>query len=342
MQIGVYSLGDRTPDPLTGRSPTDHERLLNTARIAEHAEAAGFDVFAVGEHHATTYAVSAPAVLLGYLAARTNRIRLSTATALITTNDPVRLAEDYTTVQHLCGGRLDLMLGRGIYGPVYSWFGRNADDSRRLAAENYRLLRRLWDEDTVDWSGEFRTPLRGFTAMPRPLAGRPPFVWHASVSSEKTAELAAAHGDGFFANHIMWPWQHTARLVRTFRERYAAHGHGNAEQAVVGLGGHAFVRPRSQDAVREFRPYFDNAPLYGHGPSLEEHMEMTPMTVGSPQQVIDAVLGYREYAGDYSRQLFLIDHAGLPVSTVLEQLDILGAEVLPVLRRELAGSPPPA
>ena len=74
-------------------------------------------------------------------------------------------------MQHLCGGRLDLMLGRGISGPVYSWFGRDPDDSRRLATENYRLLRRLWDEDTVDWSGEFRTPLRGFTAVPRPLAG---------------------------------------------------------------------------------------------------------------------------------------------------------------------------
>ncbi|MCI4061375.1 LLM class flavin-dependent oxidoreductase [Micromonospora sp. R77] len=342
MQIGVYSIGDRTPDPVTGRMPTENERIHHMARIAEHAEAAGFDVFAVGEHHHPPYAVSAPAVLLGYLAARTSRLLLSTATALVTTNDPVRVAEDYATVQHLCEGRLDLMLGRGIFGPVYPWFGRNADDSHRLAAENYRLLRRLWDEDTVDWSGEFRTPLQGFTAVPRPFAAEPPFVWHAAVSSQETVELAAAHGDGFFANHIMWPWQHTARLVRTFRERYAAHGHGTAEQAVVGLGGHVFVRPRSQDAVREFRPYFDNAPLYGHGPSLEEHMNTTPMTVGSPQQIIDGVLGYREYVGDCHRLLFLIDHAGLPVSTVLEQLDILGSEVLPVLRREHAGGPPPA
>jgi hypothetical protein len=94
------------------------------------------------------------------------------------------------------------------------------------------------------------------------------------------------------------------------------------------------MRRDSQAAVREFRPYFDNAPVYGHGPSLEDYMAQTPLTVGSPQQVIDRTLGFRDYVGDYQRQLFLIDHAGLPLATVLEQLELLGGEVVPVLRRE--------
>ena len=94
------------------------------------------------------------------------------------------------------------------------------------------------------------------------------------------------------------------------------------------------MRKNSQDAVREFRPYFDNAPVYGHGPSLEEFTEQTPLTVGSPQQVIDRTLTFRDYVGDYQRQLFLMDHAGLPLKTVLEQLDLLGEEVVPVLRKE--------
>jgi hypothetical protein len=96
------------------------------------------------------------------------------------------------------------------------------------------------------------------------------------------------------------------------------------------------MRRRSQAAVSEFRPYFDNAPVYGHGPSLEEFSAQTPLTVGSPQQVIERTLGFRDYVGDYQRQLFLVDHAGLPLKTVLEQLDLLGEEVVPVLRRELA------
>jgi hypothetical protein len=111
----------------------------------------------------------------------------------------------------------------------------------------------------------------------------------------------------------------------------------------VGLGGQVFMRKNSQDAVREFRefrPYFDNAPVYGHGPSLEDFSRETPLTVGSPQQVIERTLGFRDYVGDYQRQLFLIDHAGLPLKTVLEQLDMLGEEVVPVLRREFAALKP--
>lgn len=122
--------------------------------------------------------------------------------------------------------------------------------------------------------------------------------------------------------------------------RYAHYGHGTAEQAIVGLGGQVFMRKNSQDAVREFRPYFDNAPVYGHGPSLEDFSEQTPLTVGSPQEVIERTLSFREHVGDYQRQLFLMDHAGLPLKTVLEQLDILGEEVVPVLRKEFAALRP--
>ncbi len=125
-------------------------------------------------------------------------------------------------------------------------------------------------------------------------------------------------------------------MVQLYRRRYAYHGHGRPEQAIVGLGGQVFMRRNSQDAVREFRPYFDNAPVYGHGPSLEEFTEQTPLTVGSPQQVIERTLSFRETVGDYQRQLFLMDHAGLPLKTVLEQIDILGEEVVPVLRKEFA------
>lgn len=125
-------------------------------------------------------------------------------------------------------------------------------------------------------------------------------------------------------------------MVARYRERFERHGHGNGDQAIVGLGGQFFARPNSQDAVREFRPYFDNAPVYGHGPSLEDFSELTPLTVGSPQQVIERYAAMREHVGDYQRQLFLVDHAGLPLETVLEQIEILGTEIVPVLRRELA------
>ena len=129
-------------------------------------------------------------------------------------------------------------------------------------------------------------------------------------------------------------------MVDLYRRRFEHYGHGSADQAIVGLGGQVFMRKNSQDAVNEFRPYFDNAPVYGHGPSLEDFTAQTPLTVGCPQQVIERTLGFREYVGDYQRQLFLMDHAGLPLKTVLEQLDILGEEVVPVLRKEFAALKP--
>jgi putative FMN-dependent luciferase-like monooxygenase len=340
MQFGIFTVGDVTPDPTTGRTPSEHERITAMVTIASKAEEVGLDVFATGEHHNLPFVPSSPTTMLGYIAARTERLILSTATTLITTNDPVKIAEDFAMLQHLAGGRVDLMLGRGNTGPVYPWFGQDIRQGIPLAIENYALLHKLWREDVVDWKGRFRTPLQGFTSTPRPLDGVPPFVWHGSIRSPEIAEQAAYYGDGFFANNIFWPKEHFQRLIRLYRERYAHYGHGTPEQAIVGLGGQVFMRKNSQDAVREFRPYFDNAPVYGHGPSLEEFMADTPLTVGSPQQVIDKTLTFREHFGDYQRQLFLIDHAGLPLKTVLEQLDLLGEEVIPVLRKEFAAERP--
>jgi putative FMN-dependent luciferase-like monooxygenase len=273
---------------------------------------------------------------MGYVAAKTERLILSTATTLITTNDPVKIAEDYAYLQHLADGRVDLMLGRGNTGPVYPWFGQDIRNGIALGIENYALLHRLWREDVVDWQGRFRTPLTGFTSVPRPLDGVPPFVWHGSIRSPEIAEQAAYYGDGFFHNNIFWPADHVRRMVDLYRRRFEHYGHGLADQAIVGLGGQVFMRPDSQEAIREFRPYFDHAPVYGGGPSLEDYMDQTPLVVGSPQQVIDRTLGFREIVGDYQRQLFLIDHAGLPPKVVLEQLETLGTLVIPVLREEFA------
>ena len=340
MQFGIFTVSDITTDPTTGRTPSEAQRITDVLTIATHAEEVGLDVFALGEHHNPPFWSSSPTTTLAYIAAQTSTLQLSTSTTLITTNDPVKIAEDYAMLQHLAGGRVDLMMGRGNTGPVYPWFGKDIRDGIPLAVENYQLLRRLWREDVVDWQGQFRTPLQGFTSTPRPLDGVPPFVWHGSIRSPQIAEQAAYYGDGFFHNHIFWNKEHTQRMVEFYRRRFEHYGHGAADQAIVGLGGQVFMRKNSQDAVAEFRPYFDSAPVYGGGPSLEEFSTQTPLTVGSPQQVIERTLGFRDYVGDYQRQLFLIDHAGLPLKTVLEQLDILGEEVVPVLRREFAALKP--
>ena len=341
MEFGLFSVSDVTRNPVTGYTPSEAERIDQTVQIAKKAEEVGLDVFAIGEHHNPPFFSSSPTTFLAYVAGQTEKIKLTTSTTLITTNDPVRLAEEYAMLQHLTKGRMDLMLGRGNTAPVYPWFGKDIRQALPLALENYNLLHKLWEEDVVDYEGNFRTPLRGFTSTPRPLDDVAPFVWHGSIRTPEIAEQAAFYGDGFFSNHIFAPTEHSVRLANFYRERYEHYGHGSAKQAIVGIGGQAFIAKNSQDAYQQFRPYFNEAPVYGHGPSLEQFAEMTPLSVGSPQEVIDKTLTFRESFGDYMRQLFLIDHAGLPIEMVLEQIELLGSEVVPVLRKELAAKRDP-
>jgi putative FMN-dependent luciferase-like monooxygenase len=334
MQFGMFDVGYLPQDPpMQGRPIREHETIMNTLTLAVHAEEAGLDVFGFGEHHNEPFWSSSPPSVLSYIAAKTTTLQLTTSMALITTNDPVRIAEEYALVQHLSDGRFDLMLGRGNTGPVYPWFGQDIRQGIPLAIENYALVRRLWHEGVVDWEGQFRTPLQGFTSIPRPLDGVAPFVWHGSIRSPEIAEQAAYYGDGFFANNIFFPPSHFQRLIGYYRSRYEFYGHGAPEQAIVGLGGHVFIRPNSQDAVDEFRPHFD-ATSFGRGSSLEEYTANTPLTVGSPQQIIDHYATMRDLYGDYQRQLFLLTLPSMSLKVALEQIDAI-AEIVPTLRKEL-------
>lgn len=333
MQFGVFTIGDVTPDPTTGKTPTEAERIQTMTAVALKAEEVGLDVFATGEHHNPPFVPSSPTTHLGYIAAKTENLILSTSTTLITTNDPLKIAEDFAFLQHLSGGRNDLMMGRGNTGPVYPWFGKDIRQGIPLAVENYHLLRRLWREKNITWSGKFRTPLQGYTSTPFPLDDVPPFVWHGSIRSTQIAEQAAFYGDGFFHNNIFWNKEHTAKMVDIYRRRFESYGHGRADQAIVGLGGQFFAADTEEEAKKFFRPYFDNAPVYGHGPSMEDFTEMTPLTVGTVEQIVDRTLQFADWVGDYQRQLFLIDHAGLPLEVVLNQIEILGTQIVPELRR---------
>jgi putative FMN-dependent luciferase-like monooxygenase len=335
MQFGIFSVSDVTQDPATRHTPSEAERIRAIVQIAQRADEVGLDVFAIGEHHNPPFFSSSPTTLLAHVAAMTRQIILSTSVTLITTNDPVKIAEDYAMLQHLADGRVDLMLGRGNTVPVYPWFGKDIRHGLELALENYNLLHRLWREDVIDWEGSFRTALQGFTAIPRPLDDVPPFVWHGAIRTPEIAEQAAYYGNGYFANNILAPNFHFKPLVNLYRERFAHYEHGTPEQAIVGLGGQAFIAMRSQDAVRRFRPYFEGSPIYGKTYRLEDIMHGTPLSVGSPQEVIEKTLTFQEGFGDYQRQLWVVDAMGLPLDTALEQVELLGTEVVPGLRREM-------
>jgi alkanesulfonate monooxygenase SsuD/methylene tetrahydromethanopterin reductase-like flavin-dependent oxidoreductase (luciferase family) len=189
MRFQVLSLIGHGPHPLTGRTPAPADRFGDVLAQAEAAERLGLDAFAVGERHAGPFLASAPVAVLGALAARTTRIRLLTGVTVLSVLDPVRVAEDYATLDQLSRGRIELAVGKGAGPAHFALSGLDEERQWDLQREKYEVLRRLWREEHVDWTGEFRTPLKDVTTVPRPYAG-PPRVWHGSATSARSPELA--------------------------------------------------------------------------------------------------------------------------------------------------------
>ena len=195
MQIGVFSVSDITTDPTTGRTPTEHERIKASVAIAQKAEEVGMDVYALGEHHNRPFFSSSPTTTLAYIAAQTERIILSTATTLITTNDPVKIAEDFAMLQHLAEA-------------AWTWCWAAATPPRLpLVRQEHPGRDRTRDGELLPAApplgrghrrlvGQDRTPLQNSTSTPRPLDGVAPFVWHGSIRTPQIAEVAAYYGDG--------------------------------------------------------------------------------------------------------------------------------------------------
>jgi alkanesulfonate monooxygenase SsuD/methylene tetrahydromethanopterin reductase-like flavin-dependent oxidoreductase (luciferase family) len=324
------------------RSPRD--RLRAVVDHAVLAEELGFDGFGVGERHERPFISSSPPVVLSHIAARTGTIRLFTAVTTLSLLDPVRAFEDYSTLDNLSGGRLELMVGKGNGAAQAELFHVTAEDQWDRNREGYELFTKLWREDRVTWSGRFRPPLRDAETLPRPLQ-REIRIWHGSATSKASVELAAAHGDPLFSANVTNPVEPYEELVRHYRERLAAHGHP-PERALVGAGSAGFyATPRSQDAIETYRPIFDARletfkrfgiePVF---PTLEDAIERGSILVGSPQQIIDKVHRYHARLGHEVMHL-QAEPDGLTDKQHRASLALFQSEIAPVLRRDIPSRP---
>ncbi|MFJ4416799.1 LLM class flavin-dependent oxidoreductase [Streptomyces sp. NPDC088925] len=345
MKFQVLSLIQHAPHPLTAAVRPAAERFQDVLALAEAAEALGFDAFAVGERHAGAFLSSSPTVVLGAIAARTRRIKLLTGVTVLAILDPVRVAEDYATLDQLAAGRLELVIGKGAEAGHFSLYGLDEERQWDLQAEKYELLRRLWREEGVDWEGEFRPPLKNVTTVPRPYAG-PPTVWHGSATSLHSTELAARHGDPLFTANAIQPREAYVRLLAHYRERFAAHGHDPAKARVAAGSGGLLLADTAEEAISRYRELYEASVRQNFKPHLagkagyntpfatiEEAIKEGPQLIGSPQQVVDKLLGFHaSYRHDL--QSISVDGFGLPRGEQLELLQRFAEEVLPVVRRE--------
>ncbi|MBF6333276.1 LLM class flavin-dependent oxidoreductase [Nocardia transvalensis] len=344
MKFLLLTLITHQPDPATGETLSPAQRLRRVVDSARLAEELGYDGFAVGERHEDPFISSAPPVVLAHIAAVTSRIALFTGVTTLSLLDPVRAFEDYSTLDNLSGGRLELIIGKGNGAAQAKLFHVTAEDQWDRNREGYELFRLLWEHDTVTWSGRFRPPLTEAEALPRPLQPRLR-IWHGSATSRDSVEFAARHGDPLFSANVTNSIEPYAELIAHYRERWAAHGHDPAE-ALVGAGTAGFYIARdSQEAVRTYRPIFEarQSVARKHGlpivfPTLEDFVDRSSALIGSPQQVLEKVQRYHERFGHEVIHL-AADGDGLTDKQHRESLELFQAEVAPVLRHRIPSRP---
>lgn len=346
MDVGLLTLGDWLPDPATGERVSQAERHRNIVDQAVVAEAAGFSSIHLGEHHFSDYILTAPPVVLAAIAERTTNLRLSNGVALAATLDPVRLAEDYATVDVLSGGRLEPCFGRGsIYADVYTFFGQRADEATARFAENVRLVDQLWRSDgPVDWEGEFRAPLRDVEVHPRPTQRPRPPIWIGGGWSPDTIDLAVELGCWLMLPSVIGTWESFVPTVERYIEGWDAAGREPADRRIgccshfhVGLDGDAarrrwephytaylaavaeWVAQSARRAGTQLRPF----PVQDFDTMLS-----TIAICGSPDEVVDRMGVAAEVLG-IDTQILMLDLGGMPSAQVHDAIELAGTEVLP-------------
>ena len=227
MKFFVVRLLTNTPDPVTGVRASASTVLGDALREAPVFEDLGFDAYAIGEHHINDAEASSPPVLLAHIAATTTRLRLFTGVTVLPLLDPVRVAEDYATLDVISGGRVEMIIGKGNTEEQSRVFGYTNADQWERNAEHYELLHRLLREEHVNWSGTYRPPLERFTSRPRPLQ-QPPRVWHGSATSTASTDLAARFGAPLFSANVSGPLEQYRALVDDYRRRWVEYGHDPA------------------------------------------------------------------------------------------------------------------
>lgn len=338
------TLGDHLPDPQTGKYELDqaarHRSFVEQAVLAEQL---GFHSIHLGEHHCSDYILSTPPVVLAAIAERTTTLRLSTGVTLATHLDPVRIAEDYATVDNLSGGRVELIMGRGGFTLAFEVFGQTFEESPAIFEECVRIVQTLLAEENVSVDAKYRAPLHGITVQPRPVQRPHPPIWIGAGSSEASFKLAAELG-----SHLMLPTffgtpNSFIPNVARFRERSAAAGHSGAK---VGSCSHTYVARDSQDAKQYWRPYYDNYLRWLGGvlasqpggpdvPPFDIDAQLASSAMcGSPAEIVDRIGKLREEL-DMDLHLPMFDHGGLPEAELKRSIELFGTEVLPALATNL-------
>jgi probable LLM family oxidoreductase len=344
IELGIYSFGDATPDPVTGRRPDEGQRVRDLVDEIVLADQVGLDIFGVGEHHRPDFPVSSPAVILAAAAARTSRIRLTSAVTVLSSDDPVRVFQDFATIDLISSGRAEVMAGRGSFIESFPLFGYDLADYKDLFLEKLDLLLRVREDEVVTWQGRMRPSIPGRPVHPRPHQDLLP-VWVAVGGTPESVVQAAARGLPISVAIIGGAAQPFIPLVNLYREALREYGH-DPEVVPVGIGSHGFIADTSQRAADIAAPGLMAAMnQIGSERGWESEIDRAQfdrmrqphgaLMVGSPAEVAEKILAEFEMFGN--RRVLL--HMGVghpPHADMMRAIELFGDVVAPAVRAAVA------
>ncbi len=343
MELGIYTFAELTPDRSGGPAVTPRQRLRDLVEEIELADQVGLEVFGIGEHHRPDFAVSSPAVVLAAGAERSERIRLTSAVSVISSDDPVRVFQDFAELDLLSGGRAEIMAGRGSFVESFPLFGFDLQDYDELFAEKLELLLALRESTEIEWAGRYRAPIDGRGVYPRPLQEPLP-VWVAVGGSPQSAMRTGRLGLPMALAIIGGEPARFAAFAELHRAAAAEAGH---EPPALSINSHGFVAETSQAAAEAaFVPFATMMDRIGRErgwpPMTREAFEASrgprgANFVGSPEEVAEKIVAQHRIFG-HQRFLIQFTVGTLPHAEVMRSIELYGTEVAPLVRRELTAA----
>src|SRR5579862_6463271 len=331
MELGLATFADLA----SGVSP--QQRMHELLEEAELADQLGLDVFAVGEHHRPDFLVSAPVPALAAIAARTERIRLSSAVTVLSSDDPVRVFQEFATVDLISGGRAEIMAGRGSFTESFPLFGYELDDYDALFAEKLDLLLKLRESERIMWRGQFRAPIMDLGVYPRPIQNPLP-VWIAVGGTPQSVARAGALHLPLALAIIGGPWERFVALAQYYRR---------AGGSTLGLNSHGYIAESTQQAMDEYYPSYSAMMTRigrerGWPPMSREQYEFMcspggALFVGDPETVAAKILRQHELFG-HDRFLVSLGHGSMRRDKVLQSIELLGTRVAPLVHVAMTGA----
>jgi len=340
MEIGISTFVERTPDPVTKETVSPHQRMRDLIEEVELMDQVGLDVFAVGEHHRPDFVASSPAVILAAAAARTKNIKLSSAVTVLSSDDPVRVFQDFATVDLLSDGRAEIMAGRGSFIESFPLFGYNLNDYDDLFAEKLDLLVKLTKSEKISWKGKHRPSIDNLGVYPRPYQQELP-IWVAVGGTPQSVVRAASYGLPLAMAIIGGSPEQFVSLAQLYKNTWKKAGHDESKLQ-ISVHSHGYIADTSQQAGDEFFPSYQYVMTQlgrerGWGPMTRQQFEAMrtkkgALLVGSPQEVTEKILYEQELFG-LTRFLLHISVGTMPHKQVMRAIELLGTKVAPEVRK---------